>query len=85
MSPLTSPEITPEPVCADIAGIVLEVAVAVGDTVADGDVVALLESMKMEIPIVAEVDGVVASVAVSVGSAVGLADVVATVARRRVP
>ena len=46
---------------AEIAGTVLRIKIAVGDQVADGDVVAVLESMKMEIPVVAEVAGTVVS------------------------
>ena len=39
---------------------VWKVQVAVGDTVAEGDVVVILEAMKMEIPVEAEEDGRVA-------------------------
>ncbi|UMG94381.1 biotin/lipoyl-binding carrier protein [Nocardioides sp. TF02-7] len=49
---------------------VLSVDVAVGDSVAVGDTVLLLESMKMEIPVIAEVDGVVRAVKVSAGDVV---------------
>jgi biotin carboxyl carrier protein len=49
---------------------VLSVEVAVGDTVAAGDSVLLLESMKMEIPVIAETGGVVREVKVSAGDVV---------------
>jgi acetyl-CoA carboxylase biotin carboxyl carrier protein len=39
----------------------------VGDAVAEGDTVVILESMKMEIPVLAESAGTVDSVAVAVG------------------
>ena len=70
-----------EPICAEIAGVVLDVVVAVGDQVRDGDHVVVLESMKMEIPIIAETDGVVSSINVGVGATVALAEVVATISR----
>ena len=49
---------------------VLSVDVAVGDKVAAGESVLLLESMKMEIPVIAEDGGVVRAVKVSVGDVV---------------
>ncbi|WP_275693402.1 biotin/lipoyl-binding carrier protein [Nocardioides sp. TF02-7] len=55
---------------AEMVANVLSVDVAVGDSVAVGDTVLLLESMKMEIPVIAEVDGVVRAVKVSAGDVV---------------
>lgn len=49
-------------VLATINGIVRRVAVAVGDRVAPGDELVVVESMKMEIPVVAEAAGRVAEV-----------------------
>lgn len=49
---------------------VWKVLVAPGDTVADGDTLVILESMKMEIPVVAEASGVLSSVAVAEGDAI---------------
>jgi acetyl-CoA carboxylase biotin carboxyl carrier protein len=46
-------------VVAEIAANVWQVPVEVGQTVATGDTVAILESMKMEIPVITEVPGVV--------------------------
>jgi acetyl-CoA/propionyl-CoA carboxylase biotin carboxyl carrier protein len=51
-------------------GTVVKVAVAVGDTVAPGDVVAVVEAMKMENPIPAHKAGVVKSIKVEVGGSV---------------
>jgi len=62
---------------AEIPGTVLEVTVTVGDRVAAGGVVALLESMKMEIPVIAETSGTVTKVAVAEGWTVRMGDVVA--------
>jgi acetyl-CoA carboxylase biotin carboxyl carrier protein len=55
---------------ADLNGVVFEIMVAAGDTVAEGDELMILESMKMEIPVVAPADGTVASVAVEPGLSV---------------
>jgi acetyl-CoA carboxylase biotin carboxyl carrier protein len=55
---------------AEMVANVLSVDVAVGDTVAAGEPVLLLESMKMEIPVIAEDGGVVRAVKVSVGDVV---------------
>ena len=55
---------------AHITGTVWTVDVAVGDVVEEGDVVAVLESMKMEMPVEAEVDGAVAELLCATGDAV---------------
>lgn len=49
---------------------VWKVLVAEGDTVADGDTLVILESMKMEIPVVCEVAGTVATLAVAEGDTI---------------
>ena len=53
-----------EDVRAEIVASVLEVVVNEGDQIGKGDIVVLLESMKMEIPVLAEVDGTVSKVSV---------------------
>ena len=55
---------------AHITGTVWKIEVAVGDTVQEGDTVAILESMKMEMPVEAEDDGTVTQVLVEEGQAV---------------
>ncbi len=57
-------------ICAPIAGVVWQVLVAQGDVVAEGDVVALIESMKLEIPVPAEGAGTVVAVSVAPGDVV---------------
>jgi biotin carboxyl carrier protein len=54
---------------------VLSVAVDAGDRVAAGDVVVVLESMKMEIPVIAEEDGTVRSVKIAPADVVQDGDV----------
>ena len=57
---------------APMPGVVREVEVVVGSEVKAGEVLAVLESMKMEFPLRAPRDGVVAEVAAAVGDHVGL-------------
>lgn len=58
---------------------VWKVLVAEGDTVADGDTLVILESMKMEIPVIAEGGGTVSAIAVAEGDVVQEDDLIATV------
>jgi acetyl-CoA carboxylase biotin carboxyl carrier protein len=60
---------------AHITGTVWKIEVAVGDAVEEGDTVAILESMKMEMPVEAEDDGVVKEILVEEGQAVSEGDV----------
>lgn len=53
-----------------VSGNLWQVNVEVGNTVREGDVLVVLESMKMEIPLVATQDGVVSQVRVQPGSSV---------------
>jgi acetyl-CoA carboxylase biotin carboxyl carrier protein len=60
---------------AHITGNVWKIEVAVGDEVAEGDTVVILESMKMEIPVEAEDDGKVAEIRCAEGQSVSEGDV----------
>jgi acetyl-CoA/propionyl-CoA carboxylase biotin carboxyl carrier protein len=64
-----------ETINAEMQGTVLEVNVAEGDEVEAGDVVVVLEAMKMENDIVAEFGGTVAQVPVEEGQSVDQGDV----------
>ncbi|MFM8311667.1 MAG: carboxyl transferase domain-containing protein [Ilumatobacteraceae bacterium] len=66
-------------VCSPLQGTVVSVEVAVGASVAEGEVLALVESMKMHHPVVAPCECTVVAVAVAPGTAVGAGDVVAVV------
>jgi acetyl-CoA carboxylase biotin carboxyl carrier protein len=68
-----------EEVRAEMVANVWKVVVAEGDTVADGDTLVILESMKMEIPVLAESDGTVRSLAVSEGQVVQEGDLIAVI------
>lgn len=69
---------------AEMVANVLEVSVATGDQVRVGDVLLLLESMKMEIPVLAEVSGEVLEIGVAPGDVIQEGDplVVINVAAR---
>jgi acetyl-CoA/propionyl-CoA carboxylase biotin carboxyl carrier protein len=61
-------------VTAEMQGTILDVNVAEGDEVAAGDVLLVLEAMKMENDVVAEAGGTVTEVAVSEGDSVDMGD-----------
>ena len=69
---------TPRDITAEMVANVMTVAVAPGDSVAAGDAVVLLESMKMEIPVLSEHAGVVRSVNVEAGDVVQEGDALIT-------
>ena len=64
---------------AEMVANVWKVVVAEGDTVADGDTLVILESMKMEIPVLAESGGTVSALHVSEGDVVQEGDVIAVI------
>jgi propionyl-CoA carboxylase alpha chain len=70
--PLAVPEPTTAPgsLLAPMPGTVVRVAVAAGDTVRSGQLVCVLEAMKMEHPVTAPADGVVRQLPVSTGAQV---------------
>jgi len=73
------PELAQEKVEFPIAGTVISVNVKVGDEVKEGDVLCLLESMKMENPILAPVSGKVTEINLSSGQVVQAGDLVAVI------
>ena len=62
-----------------ITGKITNVNVKQGDKVAEGDILCMLESMKMENPILAPVAGTVAKMELAVGQVVGVGDQVAII------
>ncbi len=62
---------------AHITGTVWKIEVKVGDQVKEGDVVAILESMKMEMPVEADDDGTVKEIRVKEGQPVAEGDIIA--------
>ena len=68
-----------ETVEVPITGKIVGVKVKVGDAVKEGDVLCILESMKMENPILAPVDGTVTEVGVAVDQVVKPGQVIAVI------
>jgi biotin carboxyl carrier protein len=61
---------------APIPGLILEVRVKVGDNVSAGQIVAIMEAMKMENNLVAQKEGVVQEIRVQKGAEVSTGDVI---------
>jgi acetyl-CoA carboxylase biotin carboxyl carrier protein len=70
----------PTPVTAHITGTVWKIEVKVGEEVAEGQTLVILESMKMEMPLEAPAAGKVEKVHVAEGQAVNEGDVLVTLA-----
>lgn len=69
-----------EKVTAPMPGTILDVKVNVGDTVSRGQVIMILEAMKMENDIVASCDGKITSIVAKKGDTVNSGDALATIA-----
>ncbi|MBR4223392.1 MAG: biotin/lipoyl-binding protein [Oscillospiraceae bacterium] len=67
------------PVKAPMPGNILDVKVNVGDTVTSGQVIVILEALKMENDIVASASGKITSLNVKKGDTVNSDDVIATI------
>lgn len=63
---------------APMQGTILKIAASAGKAVKKGDVVCVLEAMKMENDIVAPEDGTVVSVAVQQGASINTGDLICT-------
>jgi len=75
-----APASSGEAVVAPLAGNIWKVEVSAGQTVQEGDVLVILEAMKMETQIVAEKAGVITSVSVKEGDGVQVDDTLVTIA-----
>lgn len=65
-------------ITAPMPGTILQIKVSAGQAVKKGDVICVLEAMKMENDIPAPCDGVVASVNAQKGASVNAGDIIAT-------
>ena len=77
-APVAAPAGAGEQVKSPMPGNILSVNVNVGDTVAEGQVLMILEAMKMENEVVAPQDGTIASINVNSGDMVEAGNVLAT-------
>ncbi|HEY9566203.1 MAG TPA: biotin/lipoyl-binding carrier protein [Nocardioides sp.] len=66
-------------IVAEMVANVIAVSVEVGDTVAAGDQVLLLESMKMEIPVLTDQGGRIDKIRVGVGDVIQEGDILLTI------
>ena len=66
-------------ITAPMPGTIVSVKVNVGDTVKNGDLVAVLEAMKMENEIFSNTDGKVVGVSVAAGATVNTGDVIVSI------
>ncbi len=73
-APVVAPKAGGEEVSAPMPGTILNILVKVGDNVKKGQVLAVLEAMKMENEIVSPVDGQISAVSVDKGQNVNLGD-----------
>ena len=64
---------------AEMVANVWKVVASVGDAVAEGDTLVILESMKMEIPVLSETEGTLSELAVDEGDVVREGDLIAVV------
>ena len=77
-APAAAAPVAGDAVTAPMPGNILKVNVTAGQAVKEGDVLVVLEAMKMENDIVAPQDGTVASINVSTGDSVESGAVLAT-------
>ncbi|MFP5351231.1 MAG: biotin/lipoyl-binding carrier protein [Actinomycetota bacterium] len=68
-----------EEVLAEMVANVWKVVTRVGDKVAEGDTICILESMKMEIPVEATVAGTITEITVAEGGVVQERDTIAVI------
>jgi len=68
-----------EPLLAPLAGNIFKVDVSVGQKVAEGEVLIILEAMKMETEVKAPKSGTIRSIKVAEGNAVAVGDELLTI------
>lgn len=81
LRPVESQEVGGDQVLATMDGVVVDVLVREGDIIKAGDVVAVIEAMKMELPLKASVAGTVEKILVSAGEQVKARQLMVQLAR----
>lgn len=79
-APVAAPTTGGEPLPAPLAGTITKILVQVGDAVASGQVLLLLEAMKMETEVRAATAGTITAITTKVGNTVGVGDPLLTLA-----
>jgi acetyl-CoA carboxylase biotin carboxyl carrier protein len=64
---------------SEVTGSVWKIEKQIGDAISSGDIIMIIESMKMEIPVICEDSGALSEIHVKEGDAVVEGGVVATV------
>ena len=84
-APAAKPVAAPKPVAsngetvtAPMPGVIVDIKVKVGDTVKEGDLVAIIEAMKMETELLSTKSGTVSAINVSKGAQVDMGDAIIT-------
>jgi acetyl-CoA carboxylase biotin carboxyl carrier protein len=67
-------------ICSEVSGTIWKIEFKVGDKVASGDVLIIVESMKMEIPVEAPRTGVVTAIKVQEGDTIAEGQVLISIA-----
>ena len=62
-----------------LAGKIIEINSKVGDSIKEGDIICLIESMKMENPIPSPISGVIKEIPISAGEFANTGDAIAIV------
>jgi glutaconyl-CoA decarboxylase len=70
---------TGKTVSSPMPGTILDIRVKAGDSVKNGDVLVILEAMKMENEIVSPIHGTITSVAVTKGVAIDVSELIVTI------
>lgn len=78
-APAAAPAGEGEKIASPMPGTILDIKVNVGDTVKKGQILMILEAMKMENEIMAGADGQVTSIGVTKGASVQTGDMLCTI------
>ncbi len=78
-APVQAAAVSGEAIKAPMPGTILDIKVAAGSKVSKGQVILILEAMKMENEIVAPADGTVAQILTAKGSSVNTGDILAVI------